>query len=77
MQGASGWILGGVAGFIAFLGLLAASRASDEAFYVGGWVLAVAGIAYIFFMVKRHYDRREGHGAHTHDLDAAHRPHQH
>ena len=57
------WIIAGVAGFLAFLGLLAASRAADEAFYVGGWVLAVAAVGFIFWMIRRHYDdmaRRHG-----------------
>lgn len=58
-DGASKWIIGGVAGLIAFLGLLAASRAADEAFYVGGWILAVACVAFIFWMINRHYDRRD------------------
>ncbi len=51
------WIVGGAAGLLALLGLLAASRARDEAFYVGGWVLAVLAVGYIFLMIRRHYDR--------------------
>lgn len=59
MQGTRTWIIGGVLGLLAFLGLLAASRAADEAFYYGGWILAIGCMAVIFLMVDRHYDRMD------------------
>ncbi|WP_167525247.1 hypothetical protein [Roseomonas genomospecies 6] len=44
---------------MAFLGLLAASRAADEAFYYGGWLLAIGCVVAIFYMVTKHYDRMD------------------
>lgn len=59
MEGTGKWITGGVLGFMAFLGLVAASRAADEAFYYGGWLLAIGCVAAIFYMVTKHYDRMD------------------
>ena len=59
MEGPGKWITGGVLGFMAFLGLVAASRAADEAFYYGGWLLAIGCVAAIFYMVTKHYDRMD------------------
>ncbi|MDQ2104613.1 hypothetical protein [Azospirillum isscasi] len=59
MEGTGKWITGGILGLMAFVGLLAASRAADTAFYYGGWILAIGCIATIFFMVTKHYDRME------------------
>ena len=59
MEGTGKWITGGVLGFMAFIGLLAASRASDEAFYYGGWLLAIGCVATIFIKVAKHYDRMD------------------
>ncbi len=59
LQGTGTWITGGVLGLLAFLGLLAASRAADEAFYYGGWILAIGCVVAIFFMVNKHYDRMD------------------
>lgn len=59
MEGTGKWITGGVLGFMAFIGLLAASRASDEAFYYGGWLLAIGCIATIFMMVTKHYNHMD------------------
>lgn len=57
MEGTGKWVTGGVLGLLAFLGLLAASRAADEAFYYGGFILAIGCLVAIFIMVARHYDR--------------------
>ncbi|WP_448204049.1 hypothetical protein [Azospirillum sp. sgz302134] len=59
MEGTGRWIVGGVLGLLAFLGLLAASRAADEAFYYGGWILAIGSVVAIFYMVVKHYDRMD------------------
>lgn len=56
------WVSPILAGIVAFLGLLASSRAADEAFAVGGLVIFVACLAYIFSAIGRHFDR----------MDAAH-----
>ena len=66
MQGTGSWIIGGVLGLLAFLGLLAASRAADDAFYYGGWILAIGCVAAIFFMVTKHYDRMDERIARQH-----------
>ena len=62
MEGAGKWITGGVVGFLAFIGLLAASRAQDQAFYWGGFLVFIGCVAYIFYMINSHYDRREAAG---------------
>lgn len=64
MAGTSVWIINGLIGFVGILGLLAASRAADEAFYVGGIIIFVAAVAYIFLTIHRYYERMESH---THD----------
>lgn len=51
-----------IAGIMAFVGLLASSRASDDAFAVGGILVFLGCVAYIFSAIGRHFDR----------LDAAH-----
>lgn len=53
------WIATGLAAIFAFLGLLAASRAMDEGFLIGGWLVAVLGVGYIFLTIRLHYDRRD------------------
>lgn len=59
MAGTGKWITGGALGLLAFLGLLAASRAADSAFYYGGWILAIGCVIAIFIMVNKHYDRMD------------------
>ena len=59
MEGTGKWITGGALGLLAFLGLFAASRAADEAFYYGGWLLAIGCVTAIFIMVNKHYDRMD------------------
>ncbi|WP_158310382.1 hypothetical protein [Azospirillum baldaniorum] len=44
---------------MAFIGLLAASRAADTAFYYGGWLLAIGCIGTIFMMVTKHYNQMD------------------
>lgn len=62
MKAFGSWISPIFAGIVAFLGLLASSRAADEAFAVGGMVIFLGCVAYIFTAISRHFDR----------LDAAH-----
>ncbi|AIB10815.1 hypothetical protein ABAZ39_02025 [Azospirillum argentinense] len=59
MEGTGKWITGGILGFMAFIGLLAASRAADTAFYYGGWLLAIGCIGTIFMMVTKHYNHMD------------------
>lgn len=66
MQGTGSWIIGGVLGLLAFLGLLAASRAADDAFYYGGWILAIGCVAAIFYRVNKHYDHMDARIARQH-----------
>ena len=56
------WVSPVLAGIMAFVGLLASSRAADGAFAVGGLLVFLGCVAYIFFAIGRHYDR----------MDAAH-----
>ncbi|HYG91908.1 MAG TPA: hypothetical protein VD978_37300 [Azospirillum sp.] len=67
------WIGGGAVGIVAFIGLLAASRAADEAFYYGGLIVAAAAVAYIFWMISNHYDRVDADLARRRHRDTAHR----
>ena len=62
MAGSGPWIVSGLVGLLGFLGLFAASRAADSAFYVGGWALFFGSLAYIFARIKGHYDRRDHAG---------------
>lgn len=62
MKAIGGWVSPVIAGIMAFVGLLASSRASDDAFAVGGILVFLGCVAYIFSAISRHYDR----------LDAAH-----
>lgn len=63
MSGVGPWLAGGLAGLLSFFGLFAASRAADSAFYVGGWLLFAGCLAYIFSLIKGHYDRKDHSGA--------------
>ncbi|MGQ9366712.1 hypothetical protein [Azospirillum sp. ST 5-10] len=56
MQGAGTWIASGAIGILGLFGLLAASRAADEAFYYGGWLVAVLCVGYLFLAIHRHYN---------------------
>jgi len=75
VEGTGKWLAGGALGFLAFLGLLAASRAADEAFYYGGIILAVGCLVGIFYMVTKHYDRMDEEIARRHGHGDGHRAH--
>ncbi|RTR19492.1 hypothetical protein EJ903_13450 [Azospirillum griseum] len=62
MKALGAWVSPAIAGIMAFVGLLASSRASDDAFAVGGILIFLGCVAYIFSAIGRHFDR----------LDAAH-----
>ncbi|CAO3423505.1 hypothetical protein [Azospirillum doebereinerae] len=62
MKAITGWVSPVLAGLMAFVGLLASSRAADSAFAVGGLLVFLGCVAYIFSAIGRHYDR----------MDAAH-----
>lgn len=62
MKSLGGWVSPVIAGLMAFVGLLASSRAADSAFDVGGILVFLGCVAYIFSAIGRHYDR----------LDSAH-----
>lgn len=57
MAGAGPWVMGGLVVLVGFFGLFAASRAVDTAFSIGGWVLFLVCLTYIFAQVKGHFDR--------------------
>ncbi|PWC34158.1 hypothetical protein [Azospirillum sp. TSO35-2] len=57
MKALSSWINPIIAGIMAFVGLLASSRAADDAFAVGGLLVFIGCVAYIFWTIGRHYDR--------------------
>lgn len=58
------WINAIVAGIVAFVGLLAASRAADDAFYYGGLIVALGCVLFVFLAIGRHFDRQERALAH-------------
>ncbi|AWK87448.1 hypothetical protein [Azospirillum thermophilum] len=66
MKSIVNWINPILAGIVAFLGLLASSRAADGAFYYGGLIVFLACIVFIFMSVGRYYDRRDAMLAHQH-----------
>ena len=53
------WLTPVLAGLMAFLGLLAASRAADDAFAVGGVLIFLGCVGYIFAAIGRHFDHPE------------------
>jgi hypothetical protein len=51
------FILGGVAGLLALLGLFLASAAQDGVFYGTGLALFVFGVLFVFVLIARHVGR--------------------
>lgn len=66
MEGSGKWITSGIIVFVGILGLIAASRAADGAFYYGGFIVFIVSVAYIFITVGRYYDRVEAE-RHSHE----------
>lgn len=57
METIGNWLTPSLAGLMAFLGLLASSRAADDAFAVGGVIVFLGCVGYIFSAIGRHFDR--------------------
>ncbi|PWC75657.1 hypothetical protein [Azospirillum sp. TSH64] len=57
MQAFSFWINPILAGIMAFVGLLASSRAADEAFAAGGLIVFLGCVLFIFASIGRYFDR--------------------
>ncbi|MGF1610500.1 MAG: hypothetical protein ACFCUQ_13955 [Kiloniellales bacterium] len=53
MSAAGAWVLGGVMGLISLLGLVMASRAQDDVFYLVGLLLFLFGVLFCFGLIKR------------------------
>jgi len=51
------WINPILAGIMAFVGLLASSRAADEAFAAGGLIVFLGCVLFIFASIGRYFDR--------------------
>lgn len=56
---ASQIVFGTLGVLMVLIGLVMASAATDDAFYVAGLIMAVAFVLYLFTMVKRHFDAVE------------------
>ncbi|PGH52951.1 hypothetical protein CRT60_23745 [Azospirillum palustre] len=57
MKAFSFWINPIIAGIMAFVGLLASSRAADEAFAAGGLIVFLGCVLFIFASIGRYFDR--------------------
>ncbi len=55
----AGWISGGLMGILAFIGLLAASRAKDPMFSFFGYLLFLFGIVVIFSLIHQYTGRQD------------------
>ncbi|MBP2301492.1 hypothetical protein [Azospirillum picis] len=60
MKAFSFWINPILAGIMAFVALLASSRASDSAFAVGGLIVFLGCVLFIFSAIGRYFDRMGG-----------------
>lgn len=50
-------------GLVALLGLYVASGARDVAMLLFGLVLTLSAVSFEFWMIKRHFDATDRHGA--------------
>ncbi|ANC92284.1 hypothetical protein A6A40_10420 [Azospirillum humicireducens] len=57
MKAFSYWINSILAGIMAFVGLLASSRAADDAFAIGGLIVFLGCVLFIFASIGRYFDR--------------------
>ncbi|PWC50780.1 hypothetical protein [Azospirillum sp. TSA6c] len=57
MKALSFWINPILAGIMAFVGLLASSRAADGAFAAGGLIVFLGCVLFIFASIGRYFDR--------------------
>ncbi len=53
------WIMGGVMGLIALVGLVLAAGALDTGIYLFGLALFVFGVLFDFWLIKRAFDEAE------------------
>lgn len=58
-HGIGSWVLGGVMGIMALLGLILAAYAQERAFYTIGLALFVFSCGFIFFLIKHAFDNRK------------------
>lgn len=59
METTGKWILGGLIGILALVGLIASANAADQAFYYGGLGVFVVSVLVIFVMIDNAYDDME------------------
>ena len=57
MAGIGTWVLGGVMGLLALVGLIMASGAADGMFYFTGLLFFLFGVLFIFFLIGRNVGR--------------------
>ena len=69
------WVANVIVGVIGLLGLYVASRATDNTFYAMGLIVFVLAVAFIFYSIRRAFDKASagprGPGdtsAHSHSL---------
>jgi Ca2+/Na+ antiporter len=55
-------VFGTIGIVLALAGLLMASAAKDDAFYIAGLIMFVAFVLFLFTLVKRHFDTADGAG---------------
>lgn len=55
-------IFGTIGIVIALAGLLMASAAKDDAFYIAGLIMFVGFVLFLFTLVKRHFDAADSAG---------------
>ncbi len=55
----SHWIMGTLAGLFAVVGLLMAGAAHDDGIFIFGLGLFVAGVLFVFWMIKTAFDAAE------------------
>lgn len=71
-DGTGKWIAGGVAGIVALIGLLVASRSHSHSLYIVGLIVGALAVAFIFWMIGRSYDRADAEYVRRHDGAARH-----
>lgn len=55
-------VFGTIGIVLALVGLLMASAAKDDAFYIAGLIMFVAFVLFLFTLVKRHFDSVDAAG---------------
>ena len=57
------WIAGGVISLIGIVGLFLSAEAADGGIYLFGLALFAFAVIYVFWQIKRAFDRRDTPGA--------------